>query len=331
MNRKTGFSYLSLLALLTAVLVGCQKEITVDLPAAEQKIVVEGTIEQGQPPIVLLTYSQGYFDPADLTSLESYFVHDAVVTLTNGEITEPLIEVCTDDLTDEQKVLIAELLGIDPATLAYYNVCGYTSFNTEIWGEIGKTYTLRVSKDEHELSSTTKINNLVELDSLWFKVPNDDPEDSLGFIFGILTDPDTTGNAYRWYAKRVNQYPAYAPDEYVGLQKDNSFIAPLGSVFDDSFFNGLSFEFAYYRGRTPNSQKFDDNNEEAGYFKRGDTVVVRGCVIDMGAFRYIDSFENQIGNQGSPFAVPFNLESNVEGGLGAFIGYGAVYDTVVCQ
>ena len=57
--------------------------------------------------------------------------------------------------------------------------------------------------------------------------------------------------------------------------------------------------------------KFDDNNAEAGYFKRGDTIVVRGCVIDRKSFKYIDSYENQISTQGSPFSVPFNLESNV--------------------
>lgn len=320
-----------ILVLITLIAIGCSKEITVDLPTAESQIVVEGSIEQGQPPIVLLTYSQGYFDPTDITSLESYFVRGANVTINNGTLTETLIEVCTDDLTEEQQVQIAELLGIDPETLSTFNVCGYTSLNPEIWGEEGKVYTLQITKDNHNLKSVTKINNVVDLDSLWFKVPNDNPEDSLGFIYGILTDPDSTGNAYRWFAKRINTYPSWAPEELVGTQKDQSFIAPLGSVFDDSFFNGLSFEFAYFRGRTPNSLKFDDNNAEAGYFKRGDTIVVRGCVIDRKAFRYIDSYENQISTQGSPFSVPFNLETNVEGGLGAFIGYGAVYDTVICQ
>ncbi len=309
----------------------CEKEITVDLPQVEPKIVIEGTIEQGQPPLVLLTYSQGYFEPTNLSSLEGFFVRDAEVRLSNGTTSDELIEICAEDLTPEQLELIAELVGFTPSQLQGFNLCAYTTFNTALWGEEGKTYTLTVNKDQHRLSATTKINNLVELDSLWFSIPNEDPGDSLGFIFGILSDPDTAGNAYRWYARRINRYPAWAPDGLAGQQKDPNFIAPLGSVFDDTFFNGLEFEFGYFRGTGPNPSKFDDLNEERGFFKRGDTVAVRGCVIDLKAFRFIDSYENQIANQGSPFSVPYNLESNVTGGLGAFIGYGAVYDTVICR
>lgn len=311
--------------------ISCEKEITVDLPAVAPKIVVEGTIEQGQPPIVLLTYSQGYFEPTDLSSLESFFVRGATVTLNNGSTSGNLTEICSSELTEEQLELIAEVLGFTPAQLSNFNICAYTTFDTQLWGEVGKTYTLTVSKDEHYLTAATKINQLVALDSLWFGIPNQDPGDSLGFIFGILSDPDTLGNAYRWYAKRINRYPSWAPDGLAGTQKDLTFIAPLGSVTDDNFFNGLAFEFGYFRGTGPNPSKFDDLNEERGFYKKGDTIAVKGCVIDLPAFRFIQSYESQIGNQGSPFSVPYNLESNVTGGLGAFIGYGAVYDTVICQ
>jgi hypothetical protein len=331
MNRKFYFFFYFVIFFTAISLIACEKEITVDLPEVGSKIVVEGTIEQGQPPIILLTYSQGYFEPTNLASLESYFVRGATVRLSNGTITEDLIEICSADLTEEQLEAIAGVIGFTPEELANFNICVYSTLNPALWGELGKTYELTVTKDEHNLSARTKINNLVELDSLWFGIPNEDPEDSLGFIFGIIKDPDTLGNAYRWYAKRINQYPAWVPEEYIGQQKDDNFVAPLGSVFDDVFFNGLEFEFGYFRGTGPNPSKFDDLNAERGFFKRGDTVVVRGCVIDLDAFKFIDSYENQIANQGSPFAVPYNLKSNVQGGLGAFIGYGAYYDTLICQ
>lgn len=330
--KHLGQFYLGIFLLLSfLLLIGCEKEITVDLPQVTSKIVVEGTIEQGQPPIVILTYSQGYFEPTNLTSLEGFFVREANVTLSNGTIEESLFELCSADLTEEQLEQVAAIIGFTPSELAAFNICVYTTFNQSLWGEEGKTYELKISKDEHNLKAVTKINNLIALDSLWFGIPNEDPGDSLGFIYAILTDPDTSGNAYRWYAKRINQYPSWAPDNLAGEQKDANFIAPLGSVTDDAFFNGLQFEFGYFRGTGPNPSKFDDLNAERGFFKRGDTVAVKGCVIDLKAFRFIDSYENQVANQGSPFAVPYNLESNVEGGLGAFIGYGASYDTLVCQ
>ena len=50
------------------------------------------------------------------------------------------------------------------------------------------------------------------------------------------------------------------------------FVAPLGSVFDDEFFNGLSFDFSAFRGVAAGSTAWDDdfgNSPEAGYFKLG--------------------------------------------------------------
>jgi len=320
-----------LVLLIAALLPGCQKEITIDLPSSARKIVVEGTIEQGMPPVIMLTWSQGYFEPTDLNSLQNYFVRDATVRVSNGMETVELQMICASELTPEQLEFASEFLGFDPAQLAQFNICLYTSLNLAIWGETGTTYTLWVDYEEHHLKAQTRINELVFIDSLWFRIPNYSPGDSLGFIFGLLSDPDTAGNAYRWFARRINRYPGWVPQAALrGQQKDATFIAPLGSVFDDTFFNGLSFEFGYYRGRQSNSNKFDDLNAEAGYFKQGDTVVIRGCVIDRGVFQFFNSFENQVSNQGSPFALPYNVKSNVEGGLGVFAGYGAVYDTVVC-
>ncbi len=312
------------------LLISCEKEITVDLPVAEQKIVVEGNIFPDNLPIILLTWSNGYFEPTDITTLQNIFVHDAEVIIRVDNLSYTLQEVCSSDLTPEELELASTVLGVPIETLQALDICLYTTF--ELFGEAGKVYNLEINKDNHRVSGVTRIPEIVELDSLWFEVVSTLPDDSLGFIFGTLTDPDTTGNAYRWFAQRINNYPEWIEDEELrGTQKDPGYIAPLGSVFDDTFFNGLSFEFGYYRGSEPNSTKFDELNGERGFFKRGDTVAVRGCTMDRNAYKFLYSFETQVSNQGSPFSVPYNLESNVDGGLGAFIGYGAVYDTVICN
>ena len=310
-------------------LVSCEKEITVDLPIAESKIVVEGTILPGEFPLVLLTWTQGYFEPTDITSLQNIFVHDAVVTIYADNTAYPLVEFCSSDLSAEELELASTALGVSIESLQSLDVCLYTSF--ALTGAANTEYRIEIHKDIHHITGATKIPALVELDTVFFDIINPAVQDTLGIIYGQLTDPDTIGNAYRWFAKRINHYPSTIPDAALrGQQKDRSFIAPFGSVYDDSFFNGLSFEFAYPRGLESNSQKFDDENDERGYFKVGDTVAIRGCTIDRAAFKFVRSLEAQIGNQGSPFATPFNLESNLEGGIGAFIGYGAIYDTIVC-
>jgi Domain of unknown function (DUF4249) len=312
------------------IMLGCEKEITVSLPTAPPQIVVEGSIENGQQPLVMLTWSQGYFDPADLSTLEGLFVRGATVRIWDGTDTTELQQICTDQLTPQQQELAAQVLGYSVETLVNLNICVYTSFS--LVGQVNKVYKLLIDYEGKHLEGSTKIDRLVRLDSVWFNIVSTLPNDSLGFMYAYLTDPDTLGNAYRWYAKRINHYPEWVPDaELRGQPKDGGFIAPLGSVFDDAFFNGLHFEFGYYRGSAPNSAKYDDQNREAGFFKRGDTVVVRGCVIDRGVFNFLRSFENQVNSQGSPFAIPANIPSNISGGLGVWAGYGAVYDTVICR
>lgn len=312
------------------LLTSCEQEITVDLPPVESQIVVEGTIFPGSPPFIILTRSDGYFNPVSAESLQQLFVHEAQMNITVDGVKYPMTEFCTSELSEEELTLAASALGVGPEDLASFNICIYT--NPLLLGQENKMYYLSIEHEGKTLTASTKIPGIIPLDTLYFNVVSSLPEDSLGFITGNLTDPDTAGNAYRWFAKRINRYPNWIEDASLrGQQKDSRFIAPLGSVSDDRFFNGLSFEFTYYRGQEPNSQKFDDENEERGFFKRGDTVAIQGTTIDLPAFKFLYSFESQVGSQGSPFSSPYNPESNVVGGLGAFIGYGAYYDTVICR
>ena len=41
----------------------CQKEIEVDIPDYDRKIVIEGRIENGSPAMVIVSRSVPYFDP----------------------------------------------------------------------------------------------------------------------------------------------------------------------------------------------------------------------------------------------------------------------------
>ena len=312
------------------LLIACEQEITVDLPPVESQIVVEGTIFPGSPPFIILTRSDGYFNPVNAESLQNLFVHDANMYISVDGKNYSMTEFCTSDLSDDELSLAASALGVSPEDLASFNICIYT--NPLLLGQVNKMYYLSIEHEGKTLTASTKIPGIIPLDTVYFNIVSSLPEDSLGFITGNLTDPDTAGNAYRWFAKRINRYPNWIGDASLrGQQKDSRFVAPLGSVSDDRFFNGLSFEFTYYRGQEPNSQKFDDENEETGFFKRGDTVAIQGTTIDLPAFRFLYSYESQVGSQGSPFSSPYNPQTNVVGGLGAFIGYGAYYDTVICQ
>ena len=101
---------------------------------------------------------------------------------------------------------------------------------------------------DKEAHATAKIPQPIILDSLWFLAY--EAYDSLGFIWAKFTDPDTTGNCYRWFAQRINSYtynydPPY--DNVIGTMKDERPLAPIGSSTDDKLFNGLTFDFAFPR------------------------------------------------------------------------------------
>jgi len=272
--------------------ISCEKEISVDLPQVEQKIVVDGGIFVGQSAVVSLTWSAGYFDPIDSASIANYVISSALVTVNDGTTIDTL-----------------------QFTVDLNRPIPFVFRGNNVIGQAGRTYVLTVVADGKTVTSTTTIPTAVPLDSVWFKP--EIPGDTLGFAWAYLSEPAGVGNGYRWYTKRLN--------------KDATFLAPFGSTFDDTFVDGKSFEFAYSRPSVNGSTAPDDNNQERGYFKTGDTIVVQFCSIGFHEADFFRTFEIEVSNNGNPFAAPGVIESNVEGGFGVFCGYNPTYDTIICQ
>ena len=298
----------------------CEKNITIDIPEPEVQFVVDGYIEDGSLPIVTLTRSNAYFSETTSDQIFNSFVHDAVMSITVDGLSHEMTEICASQIPDSLLPLFSELAGIVVTPDSPFDFCIYTVLDFSFTGETGKSYHLKIEAEGKILSATTSIPHIVPLDSSWFRVEG--TLDSLGFIWARLTDPDTIGNAYRLYAQRISHYPN-------GEIKDPVFIAPFNSITDDQFFNGLSFEFNMNRGELPFSTKEDDSNEERFLFKVGDTIVLKGTSTDLRTFKFFRSYYSELINQGSPFASPASLQSNVDGGLGVFAGYGAYLDTIV--
>lgn len=322
MNKKT---YISLLFAFSTLLLfwACEKEISIDLPDAEIKLVVEGKIEPNLPPLIILTKSVGYFAPTDVDALNNLFVHDAVITVQTDTSIVTLTEFCTSDIPDSLLPYLEDFMpaisaatGIPVELLSTYNYCIYSTSDFSVWGKYGKTYTLSINSENKNYSAVTSIPQAIPLDSLWFEAKT--PGDSLGYIWATLSDPAGLGNNYRWFAKRPS--------------KDNSFIAPIGSAFEDRFVDGQTFNFGYNRGRQPNSTAEDDNNRERGAYKINDTIIVKFCTIDKGTFEFIRDFETDVANNGNPFGAPGSIKTNISGGaLGYWGGYGVSFDTLIVK
>ncbi len=310
-------------AIIGMLVLSCEKEVEVEIPPVEAQVVVEGTIEPGQPPFILVRWSQGLFDPLDIEAFNSFFIHDAEVRV-NGQL---MSEVCTDILPDTLLPALSEATGIALENLYVLNFCVYSNpINNpeQVIGQVGETYNLEVKVGDRVLTSTTSIPPAIPLNDIWYKTWAN--TDSLGLLWAELTDPATPGNGYRWFAKRIN----LRPGDPEGRPKDLNYHTPLGSAFDDEFLNGTTFEFGFGRGTGLNSTAPEDNNAEAGFFKEGDTVVVKFCTITKPAAVSIRSLEQQVLTTGNPFASPANIESMIDGGLGLWVGYSPVYDTIPC-
>ena len=299
-------------ALLVLGFTACETPLDVTLPNQEPLLVLEGRIEPGQPPLVLISRSQDYFAPVDAAQLGSLYQGGAEVVMEVNGVVEPMTEICAADLDSLELALASELLELPVEVLKYSELCAYTSFTTT--GEVGNTYGIRASLDGDTVFAQSKLNAPVVLDSLWFGIPGN--VDTLGILYGLFDDPDSLGNAYRLSAGRVG--------------RDPGFLYPTQSAFDDAFFNGVAFEFSFFRPVTDEDFADDANPEEIGFYKIGDTVAVRWDHIDRGAYETISSMEEQIQAQGSPFANPSDVSTNVQGGLGLWVAYSPVIDTVIC-
>lgn len=303
------------------ILYSCTKEIVIDLPEYSPKLVVEGRIEPGAPPVVFLTKSNDIYASTNVNDILGSFVHGADVKVFDGSDTFQLQELCSQDLPPDLKPLVADFLGLEESQLDEVDICAYTSLDPNSFGMVGGTYELFIQSEGESYNSLTNINPPNPLDTLYFK-KNTEGETDRGYIYAKCTDPPGTGNAYRWQSMRIN-------NSTNGATANTNFQTPLNSAFDDAFVEGIQFDFQF---NDPSSFGEEVPDELKGFFSVGDTVIIRFSTIDHDVYTFLRQKDNQIQNGGSPFASPSPIPSNITGGaLGVWAGYGVWEDTVFCE
>lgn len=288
-----------LLTFLAVLFLSCEKEITVDLPQPDAKIVVEGYIFQGERPYVILSRNAGYFSPIDSASLANTFIFNGVVIVSDG--------TNTDTLT------------FQPAAESPLGIA-YVKNNPTVIGQVGKTYTLTAIADGQTVTSSTSIIQPVPLDSSLWKLGTN--QDSLGFAWIYFKDPGIDLRGYRVMSRRVSANPAknepyFRTNFYVENVLFSGQQAPIGFDRAEQFGEGLADD--------------EEDDPDDGYFRVGDTVLVRLCTIDKPYYDFLNTLGNSVGSSGSPFASPNNVQSNVVGGLGGWGGHGVTEVQIICE
>ncbi|UEG49435.1 DUF4249 domain-containing protein [Ferruginibacter lapsinanis] len=278
------------------VLYGCEKDINFNLKNADDVLVVDANIENDQPPVVVLTKSFDFFSNINPSLLVNSFVHDAVVTISNGTLTHQLKEY-TVPLNNGYSY---SYYSIDPASPS-------TAFN----GAFNTTYSLKIVSAGKQYDAITTIPVLAKKpDSLWWK-PAPFSDDTTNVILMVRsTDPPGLGNYIRYFTKK----------------NSGNFLPGDNSVFDDQVIDGISYQLQVDPGIDRNNKVSFDSN----YFKRGDTVTMKLCNIDKATYTFWSTWEFAQGSIGNPFSQPNKVIGNISNGaLGAFYGYAAFYKTLI--
>ncbi len=272
----------------------CEKNITIDVPKPPDKLVVEGFVETGtgdfsKPYIVLLTKNSAYYSTFNLNDINTYFVHNAVVKISDGTDTITLIEL--------------------PFDTAGIQISAYVGFG--MIAQEGKTYSLHIEADGKTVDAVTSIIPSIPLDSIWVTY-NEKPDFPDKVRLNCqLTDPPELGQYVRYFTKVDTE----------------SFLPGLSSVFDDALINGTTFTFPLDRGYNRNDTSIDFDTY--GLFNKGDTITLKWCNIDKSHFDFWRTLEFSLGSQGNPFSSPLEVKSNIVGGLGIWGGYSPSYKTII--
>lgn len=285
-----------MIAVILFSLYSCEKNINFNLKTSEPTLVVDAQIENAQAPIVVLTKSFSYFDTISPQILANSFVHNAIVTISNGTLTHQLKEY-TYPLGGGINVF---LYSIDSAHLS-----------TAFTGQLNTTYTLNISSEGKEYTAVTTIPLLAKkIDALWWKPVLFAPDSNNVVITIQSTDPPGFGNYVRYFTRK-NSGP---------------FLPGRNSVFDDQVIDGTTYQLQVDPGVDRNRPVPYDSN----YFKRGDTITMKLCNIDKPAYTFWSTWEFAYQSIGNPFAQPNKVIGNLSNGaLGAFYGYAAFYKTLI--
>lgn len=299
----------------------CEKEVRIDIPGYEELVVVDGNIETGTAPFVLLSKTKDIYAPTDINAFLSNFISGATITVSNGEKTIELIEICSDNLPPGAELYFAEYFGVSIEEIKKYKICVYTTFDPTFVGEVGKTYSLNIQYNGQTFTSQANIPPPTPLDSVYWIDKGDVP--NYGYSYARLTDPIAVGDAYKWEVKRINKNAD-------GEDIDLSFTKTFNPVFDDKFINGISFDFWYENPMTMKDESLDQKYR--GLFKLNDTVVIKFSKMDLGVYEFLEKKYVQLSSGGNPFASPANIPTNIKGGaIGLWGAYSPIYDTLICK
>ena len=313
------------LLLISIILFSCQEEITLDLPKADEKLVIEGSIENGFPPYVIITKNGDYFDPINSETFNNLFVDDI-----------ESVEIWYNDNEGVKldSVILEQITFFDSLPPIYTDIDYLSSLEDGVpydFSKSGRTYYLEIKWNNQVISSSTTIPEVTPLDCLWVEKSENSKEEYEYDIRALYSDPADQDNFILLKSKRIQHFEYKDSLECQAKDRpDNSL--KLIDAGSDILINGESFETYFPRPKDNGFPTGNYNSYHTEICDDGDTLVfkedivlIKYCQIDEPSLKFWRGLIRQVGTNGNPFAEPMNLVSNINNGLGVFTGYGSVY------
>ena len=308
-------------------LFSCQEEITLDLPQAESKLVVQGAIENGFPAYVILSKNQGYFESIDANTYTDLFVTDAIVSIVRDDnIVHPLTLI-DEGLINQLETILDTTINIPPNTI-YIDL--EELLNPSDFSLPNRSYTLDIIWNNEPITAQTTIPEPTPLDCLWVEQNQTAEKDFKCDIRALYSDPIDQQNNILIKSKRLQHYER---DDSIKCEVINNPDLSLKLVDSgsDVLINGQTFETYFPRPKDNgfptaayNSSHVKSCNDSILEFAE-DIVLIKFCQIDEPSMKFWRALVRQAGTNGNPFSEPMNLVSNIDGGLGIWTGYSPVY------
>ncbi len=181
----------------------------------------------------------------------------------------------------------------------------YTTYDMR--GEVGKTYTLTAEYRGLKAFARTTIPAPVPIDSTRIVQVGD----TTRYVKTYFTDDPAQKNYYILFSKRESCDTQFLLS-FLGVLDDSTLPAVVGA----DVYRGSEYQAAY-------------KGDGSIYFKPGEVVSIRLATVNEASYRFWKSFSSSK-NLSSNMILPYtiNLESNIQGGLGYWCGYGSSNLTV---
>ena len=244
----------------------------------EPRVVVEGSIENGQPATVILSWSAPFDQQMDENFVLNQVIRSARVSVSDGGQTEVLT------------------LGMD-----WNHLPPYVYYGTELLGEAGKSYQLIIEYQDKIIRAETFIPEPTPL--IDYQFIKDNPADTIGYLHISFNN---TSELYYQAATRVDEKESiYTPCLYGNFRAERLPREEPVSI------------------RLSKGPMVYPKTEFSTYFIEGDVIFLKFRTMAEHGFDFWNSWQNSVINGLNPiFPAITSLQSNIEGGIGIWCGYG---------